>query len=395
MFVTRPWSGRTPGRDHTWDRATAPGGRPRRGCRPRRARRRAPSTTARRRRGSGDARCSPPGARSSETASPDAVSIVTPASPGALWSASSSWISTSCRRARAWPNSRCRELRQRLGLPAEPRREPAAEQQRGGERVLPVADGDRGDAAERRAQRRRVERGRDALAPRRRAQPREVDDVGVLGELAPRAASDSRDVRLVLGVDEHDLRQPPQRVDRLGVAVRRPHHRREVGDQQRVDDRVELGQVPRADVELHALAGDRDVARAAARRRRCRRPPTRRASCARPRPRTARAATGGSGRRAGSGSRSRRGTGASTTTTTLSTRAGTNGWSEWWCSTTMSRSAASILAGVVSRSDQTSSISVRGALQWRARRRSARRPRPGRASPTRTRSAAAARRPTP
>ena len=40
-----------------------------------------------------------------------------------------------------------------------------------------------------------------------------------------------------------------------------------------------------------------------------RRPPPRRARCARPRPRTARAETGGSGRRARTGSRSRRGTG--------------------------------------------------------------------------------------
>jgi hypothetical protein len=47
----------------------------------------------------------PPGERSSETDSPAAVSIVTPASPGAFWSVGSSWILTSCRRPRAWPIS--------------------------------------------------------------------------------------------------------------------------------------------------------------------------------------------------------------------------------------------------------------------------------------------------
>jgi hypothetical protein len=46
---------------------------------------------------------SPPGERSSETASPDAVSIVTPASPGAFWFADSRQILTSARFARACP----------------------------------------------------------------------------------------------------------------------------------------------------------------------------------------------------------------------------------------------------------------------------------------------------
>jgi hypothetical protein len=45
------------------------------------------------------------------------------------------------------------------------------------------------------------------------------------------------------------------------VAVRRPHHRGEVGDQERVDDGVELGQVARADLDLHPLARHGDVAR--------------------------------------------------------------------------------------------------------------------------------------
>ena len=59
---------------------------------------------------------------------------------------------------------------------------------------------------------RRVERRRDPLAPRRRAQPGEVDDVGVAGQVVG-ARQRGLDVRFVLGVDQDDLRQPAQRVD--------------------------------------------------------------------------------------------------------------------------------------------------------------------------------------
>ena len=279
MFITRPSPWRTPARAGTSGRAAAPGGRPRRGCRPRRARRPAPSTSARSRRARGAPRCSPPGARSSETASPDAVSIVTPARPGrVLLGRLELDPDLLPAAARVADRARRRERASELRLPAQARRQPAAEQQRGGERVLPVADGDRGDAAERRAQRRRVERGGHALAPRRRAQPREVDHVGVLGRARRRGRSDSATSGSSWRVDEHDLRQPAQRVDRLGVAVRRPHHRRQVGDQQRVDDRVELGQVARRRSRSPRARARPRCARAAARRRRCRRPPTRRSS---------------------------------------------------------------------------------------------------------------------
>ena len=44
------------------------------------------------------------------------------------------------------------------------------------------------------------------------------------------------------------------------VAVRRPHHRREVRDQQRLDDRVELRDVLLADVSSTRSRVDRDVA---------------------------------------------------------------------------------------------------------------------------------------
>ena len=153
---------------------------------------------------------------------------------------------------------------------------------------------------------RRVERRRDALAPRRRAQPREVDDVGVARRGRRRASSAAstsgsswesistiwasrRSASIASGCPcgDHTI-----------VARSRDH--------QRVDDRVELGQVALADQQLHALAPDRDRARRAGRPR-CRsaRSPPAAGGPARPRRRPA--ATGGSARRAGAGSRSRRG----------------------------------------------------------------------------------------
>ena len=212
----------------------------------------------------------------------------------------------SCRRVCAWPLQRPARLRQRARLPAQPRGQPAAEQQPGGQRVLAVAHGHAGDRPQLRPPARRVERRRDPLAPRRRAQPGEVDDVGVVGEVVG-ARQRRLDVRLVLRVDQHDLGEPAQRVDRLGMAVRRPHHRRQVADHQRVDDRVELGQVALADQQLDALAADRDRARLRRVVGADPRPSPSSLLPARTRPRTAPAATGGSGRRARAGSRSRRG----------------------------------------------------------------------------------------
>ena len=66
-------------------------------------------------------------------------------------------------------------------------------------------------------------------------------------------------IGLVDRVDQHDLGQVQQRVHRLGVAVRRPHQRRQVGDHQRVDDRVEALEVLRADVEHDLLVGHRQL----------------------------------------------------------------------------------------------------------------------------------------
>ena len=51
---------------------------------------------------------------------------------------------------------------------------------------------------------------------------------------------------------------PPQRVDGVVVAVRRPHERHEVGHEQRVDDRVEPLRCDSPIVELDALGAERD-----------------------------------------------------------------------------------------------------------------------------------------
>ena len=57
-----------------------------------------------------------------------------------------------------------------------------------------------------------------------------------------------------------DLREPAQRVQGLGMPVRRPDHRRQVADDERVHDCVQLRHVAVADRQLHPLAADRDRA---------------------------------------------------------------------------------------------------------------------------------------
>ena len=76
--------------------------------------------------------------------------------------------------------------RDELGrLPAQARRQPADEQQRGRPRIGVVADGDGADVAQVRAQMRRVEGRRHALAPRRRAQPRQPYTASAPGQGHP------------------------------------------------------------------------------------------------------------------------------------------------------------------------------------------------------------------
>ena len=160
-------------------RAAAPAGCPRRGCRPRRARRRARSSSARCPSCRAGGRRSPPGPRSSEIDIPDAVSISTPASPGTLWSASGSSaqldvVAAAVRAAahrRRSPASACPALQPSRDA-SQPKKSTPADA-----RVGAVADGDRVDPAQLVAPARRVERGGHPLAPGRRAQPGEVHDV--------------------------------------------------------------------------------------------------------------------------------------------------------------------------------------------------------------------------
>ena len=157
----------------------------------------------------------------------DAVSIVTPGQPGRVLArparaASSTVLPAPCARGMR-RGCRCSEPARRL--PAQPRGQPAAEQQRGG---APSPGGGGPSRAlsspQRRAPLGRVERRGDALAPRRRAQPGEVDDVGV----AQRARARARAPPRASGSSTESIRttcdQPQQRVDRLVVPVRRPHH---------------------------------------------------------------------------------------------------------------------------------------------------------------------------
>ena len=205
----------------------------------------------------------PPGERSSETASPDAVSIVTPASPGAFWLAGSSVILTSWRRARAWPGQCRRRGAQRLRLPAQPRAQPAAEQHRGGQRVLAVADGHGGDRAA-------AARARRAGRRRRRSARATASSAATRGRRRRRARRGRRSGRSrsptvgsswesssTIWASRRSASTP------VGVAVRRPHDGREVGDEQRVDDRVELAPGASAPMcrPIRSRA-DRDVARA-------------------------------------------------------------------------------------------------------------------------------------
>ena len=183
-------------------RAAAPGGCPRRGCPPRRARRRAPSTSdsrplrscawrvqAARRRGRARASC------------PDAVSIVMPGEPGRVHASrrARAAASTSCAaRSRA-----CRAARRSARASSrgsQPRREASQPKSSsaGDRRVGVVAHGHRADLRAARArQLRRVEGGGDPLAPRRRAQPGEVDDVGAARRARRARAPRPRGVGLV------------------------------------------------------------------------------------------------------------------------------------------------------------------------------------------------------
>ena len=68
-------------------------------------------------------------------------------------------------------------------------------------------------------------------------------------------------VGVVDAVEQHDLRQVQQRVDGLVVAVRRPDAGQQVGDDERVDDPVQVREVARAALDDDRLAQQPDLRR--------------------------------------------------------------------------------------------------------------------------------------
>ena len=208
--------GRPSARAGRWDRAAAPGGCPRRGSRPRRATRRGSSSGARRRRHRARWRPGRPGRAGARATVPSAVDTVTPASPGASCSAVCSdddHLAVAVGRPRRQPSV---PQLQMAALPLQAGGQPAGEQQRAGHRGLPVADLQLLDLAQRREPLGQVEGRRQPLAPRRRAQPRQVDDVGVLAQ--------------ALGAGERVRRDRPRRrspsASRRSAAARRRPPRR-------------------------------------------------------------------------------------------------------------------------------------------------------------------------
>ena len=94
-------------------------------------------------------------------------------------------------------------------------------------RVGVVADGDRGRSSASSCRRaRRVERGRDPLAPRRRAQPGEVDDVQLVGRTSTRAAAPSSTSGSSTVSSSTTCARRRSESSASPVAVRRPHHGR-------------------------------------------------------------------------------------------------------------------------------------------------------------------------
>ena len=226
-------------------RATAPAGCPLRGCRPRRARRPGSSTRAR---GPWVAAPGKQSARATIERNRHARrgTDLDPREAGCVLVLvgleRERHVLAACARVAA---NGAVGRHERAGAPAQPRGEPAEEEDPRRPGVRTVADLDRVDVPELVAPARRVERGGHPLAPRRRPQPGEVDHVGVGAQLL-RAPQRARGVGLAHGVDQRHLRDVKERVQSLGMPVRRPDDRGEVGHDERVHDRVELGQVLRA-----------------------------------------------------------------------------------------------------------------------------------------------------
>ena len=244
-------------------RAAAPGGCPRRGCRPRPARRRARSSSARGPSGRGGAAESPPGPRSSEIVIPDDVPISIPASPGTFCS----WSALERERSRRggaplrWPRTEPFARHKRSLAPAEPRRQPAAEQdarhagvRRGGERSRSrSARAPRASAAGRTSP--PPARARASCAARR-GPPRTRPPPAPWRAAAPTPASGSFTESISTTCASRSSASTAS-----GWPCGAQTTVGEVGHDQRVHDRVELRQVLLAHVQQHALAHERRLAR--------------------------------------------------------------------------------------------------------------------------------------
>ena len=161
----------------------------RRGCRPRRARRRAASTRARHRRRRGWSRAGRPGRGRARSRPPSRNASVTPTRPGTSCATDSSFTCTS---PIAPIGGRARRGAAAAAGQPQARGEPAAQQQRRGPGLGALRIRTDVDLAQAAGAARVVEEHRDPLAPRRRAQPREVDDVAIARAGAPRGAARRR-----------------------------------------------------------------------------------------------------------------------------------------------------------------------------------------------------------
>ena len=218
---------------------------------------------------------------------PVAVSSVTPARPGTAWSRRArAATSTSWRRARACPQ---RAVAARMRAPgAQPRREAsqptsssAAAAESGRWRtVTPLIWPQRRapGAAGRRSRRSARARASSAATRGRRRRPARTARATRSSAAAPSGSSTES--------SSTTWARSQQRVDRLGVAVGRPHDRRQLGHQDRVDDRVAGAAGAAARCRSRPARAERDLARAAGSTSQPMRRPARRASCDPARPRT-------------------------------------------------------------------------------------------------------------
>ncbi len=207
------------------------------------------------------------------------------------------------RGARCRAGCRRHGLQTRFGSQPQPRRQPARQQQRAGREARLVADRELARSGSSRDACGQVEAGGQPLAPRRGAQPRQVDHVRrrASSSAARASASGGSTTRRSRAASRRSAAAAPATASSWPCGDHSTVGSSETSTG--IDDRLELRQVLGPDVDLDALAHHADdavlgllVAH---------RPRPRRASCGPPRPRTGRCARRGSGRPARAGWRSR------------------------------------------------------------------------------------------